>query len=279
MVPALTSSICLVAADTRTPQLACLALERCLDAMPFEQTILFAPHGFSYQGRYAISVHAVDAFNSVKDYSAFILNELPGHVNSSHCLIVQWDGFISHPNAWTDQFLSVDYIGAVWPQYKDSHRVGNGGFSLRSAKLMKEVQQRFGAWQGEAEDVFIARSLRQVLETDAHCQFADEALAHQFSAERSGHIESSFGFHGLGHLPDVLRPEELAVFLEHIPPSAFCSTEGRSFIKSLLRLGRIEEAQKALASRQALQGASLGNARLWARITLLNILRKAGLAA
>ena len=76
-----------------------------------------------------------------RDYSRFIIEGLNGHVGTSHCLIVQGDGFIVDPARWRDQFLDYDYVGAPWPEYvgvhfgngrlmMDENRVGNGGFSF-----------------------------------------------------------------------------------------------------------------------------------------------------
>jgi len=34
-------------------------------------------------------------------------------VNGTHVLVMQWDGFILHPELWDRAFLDDDYIGAV----------------------------------------------------------------------------------------------------------------------------------------------------------------------
>jgi len=60
------------------------------------------------------------------------------------CLLVQPDGFVINPDKWDNQFFEYDYIGAPWEQVPHSyldpwgkpHRVGNGGFSFRSKKLL-----------------------------------------------------------------------------------------------------------------------------------------------
>ena len=49
---------------------------------------------------------------------------------------------------WSDDFLEWDYIGAVWPFRNDAfidpfgnhQRVGNGGFTLRSRKVLEVPQ-------------------------------------------------------------------------------------------------------------------------------------------
>jgi hypothetical protein len=87
----------------------------------------------------------VNPLTNIDEYNEYILYHMYKHVNMEFALIVQDHAFILNPDAWTDEFLDYDYIGAPWP-YRDrayvtpfdEHvRVGNGGFSLRSKKLME----------------------------------------------------------------------------------------------------------------------------------------------
>lgn len=82
----------------------------------------------------------VDPFQSTVDYSFFILKKLKHYIKTSHLLIVHWDGFIINPACWKDDFLCYDYLGAIWPQKGGRGIVGNGGFSLRSMKLLEALQ-------------------------------------------------------------------------------------------------------------------------------------------
>ena len=128
-------------------------------------------------------------------YSRFVLAELVNHVETSHCLVVQWDGHIVNPARWNPQFLDHDYIGASWPQFTDGHDVGNGGFSLRSRRLLEACQSPQFA-PSHPEDVAIARHNRSWLETQG-LRFAPCELANLFSAERTSSLETAFGFHGV----------------------------------------------------------------------------------
>ena len=91
----------------------------------------------------------VREIKNYNDYNYYVIYCLHNHVETSHCLLVQPDGFVLFPDKWDDEWLKYDYIGAPWPLVKDSyidpfgnqHQVGNGGFSLRSKKLL-EVPQR-----------------------------------------------------------------------------------------------------------------------------------------
>ena len=62
----------------------------------------------------------------------------------------------SNPAAWDAAFLDCDYLGAKWFWHNDGMRVGNGGFSLRSRRLLLALQDpRIDLV--EAEDTAICR--------------------------------------------------------------------------------------------------------------------------
>lgn len=149
-----------------------------------------------------IEVIKISRINSAAAYSHFVLNNLVDQIDTSHCLITQWDGHVVDASKWQPRFLEFDYIGARWPQFLDGHDVGNGGFSLRSRRLMEACKspefQRL-----HPEDVAIGRVNRDWLEGRG-MRFADGAMADSFSAERRGSLQSSFGFHGVWHMPGVL---------------------------------------------------------------------------
>jgi hypothetical protein len=159
----------------------------------------------------AIEWRSVERLDSRRDYSRFMLRDLADHIATSHALCVQWDGFVVNGAAWQDRFLDYDYIGAVWPHFSDGHRVGNGGFSLRSRRLLKACKNL--PFDGaEAEDIAIARTYRSRLE-DQGMRFAPEAVAQQFAYERSLPSGSEFGFHGAFNLVRYLSPDQaLKVF-------------------------------------------------------------------
>ena len=69
-----------------------------------------------------------------------MLKELGAHIQTDYALVVQWDGFVIDGNAWADEFWNYDYIGARWPHVAGPYRVGNGGFSLRSKKLLNALR-------------------------------------------------------------------------------------------------------------------------------------------
>jgi hypothetical protein len=154
-------------------------------------------------------------------YNNIALNIIPNTVATDHALIIQNDGYAVNSEAWTDEFLEYDYIGAPWMHHQEHERVGNGGFSLRSRRLFKalqEIQPGFlpSDWPDHArytvgdpdggrsfpEDTVICVLLRPILERDFGIRFAPSELAHRFSWEQYSSDNSSpwrgrsYGFHG-----------------------------------------------------------------------------------
>jgi hypothetical protein len=145
-------------------------------------------------------------------YNRFMLESLGAHVATEHCLVVQSDGFILNPAFWDASFLDYDYIGAPWPGYVDvvggerlwldRNRVGNGGFSLRSRKLLElTARVRFDElpFPHSSEDLIICHYLYHEMRA-AGIRFAPPELAARFSIESPGIYAQSpqrvFGFHG-----------------------------------------------------------------------------------
>lgn len=180
------------------------ALVSCLDQIDFGDCLLFGA------GTYPVAdsrIQVIDGLTlkSAADYSDFILHRLGSHVKTSHALIVQWDGFVLDAVRWNPRFLNCDYIGAPWPQFDDGHDVGNGGFSLRSRRLMDACRHpQFIS--GHPEDVAICRTNRSLLERQG-IRFADRALAELFSFERSKPANPTFGFHGIFNMIPALGAE------------------------------------------------------------------------
>ncbi len=153
---------------------------------------------------------------STKAYSKFAIAELDSYVDTPHVLVIQYDGFILNPSAWSDEYLKYDYIGAPWlvqdwsvrdfgfpPGLLRSLVVGNGGFSLRSKKftaLSAELVKLRSFKQYHPEDVVLCVHNRQLLESRG-IQFAPVPLARQFSFEAESKDndiwDNQFGFHGL----------------------------------------------------------------------------------
>lgn len=178
------------------------ALSESLDLVNFSRCVLFTDkQPASLDPRIATQI--IDPIRSATDYSFFILQRLVDHIDTDHVLLCQWDGFVTDPSAWKGDFLRCDYIGALWPQFADGRVVGNGGFSLRSRKLLEACRDPKFVIE-HPEDVAICRTNRALLEEKHGCQFAEPDLAARFSFERQRSRSATFGFHGVFNMIPLL---------------------------------------------------------------------------
>lgn len=144
---------------------------------------------------------------TIDAYSKFIAYDLASYIDSDFALVVQYDGFVVRPERWQPEFLKYDYIGAPWPpdrhftKEKVNVRVGNGGFSLRSAKLLRSLNELHLQFiDGETgyfnEDGVICSYYRRELE-DAGMHFTPPSVAAKFSKEDDcpDSDPTPFGYH------------------------------------------------------------------------------------
>lgn len=196
--------VTLVAATSVNVAATILAIEASMSVMSFGACKLFT-HAIPNRTMREVEVILIPELHSSMEYSQFILRSLAEHVATSHCLVVQWDGYVHDPGRWDPAFLDYDYIGASWPQFLDGHDVGNGGFSLRSKRLLEACRSEH--FEGShPEDVAIGRQNRTWLEAQG-LRFAPKEVADTFSAERASLIDRTFGFHGVWHMPHSLGCE------------------------------------------------------------------------
>ncbi len=146
-------------------------------------------------------VISIAPVSSAEEYSAFMIKHVNDYINTDFLLVIQHDGFILNPDAWTDEFLQYDYIGAPWYE-NGTFIVGNGGFSMRSKKLLQLLQKDMSVQitLNDPEDWFISVTKREYLENKG-ITFAPVELAKRFSLEaneKDGVVwTNQFGFHGL----------------------------------------------------------------------------------
>lgn len=158
---------------------------------------------------------------SKEQYSHWIIKEAYKHCNTSHMLIIQYDGYVLNWKAWDPEWLQYDYIGATW-WYKDGKNVGNGGFSLRSRKLMEIVANDALIKETHPEDAVICRTHRERLEREHGIKFAPENVADKFSIEGYNQpgkrYTTQFGFHG-SHVDRMIAqqggPGKTAIILQY----------------------------------------------------------------
>lgn len=161
----------------------------------------------------ALRISPDKKLGSKEAYSKFILKELHKYITTDYALIVQHDGYVRNPEAWNPAFLEYDYIGATW-WYKDGHNVGNGGFSLRSRKLL-QLSADLPTSKTHPEDETICRDCRGYLEANG-IKFAPDHIANQFSFEgynQPGTWNGQFGFHGQRALRKPPQPGKMGFII------------------------------------------------------------------
>lgn len=212
------------------------AMMSSLDQIAFGAAILFSdqppppdtPRDITWQDIAPIRCRAA--------YSQFMLRNLRQYVATSHVLCVQWDGYVLDARRWDPEFLAYDYIGAPWPHFADGCTVGNGGFSLRSRKLL-DACIALGI-DATSEDVAICRTNRLALEQEFGIRFAPEALARRFAFERHAPTGSEFGFHGAFNMVGLLNGSVLARIIDGLEPGLLNRREHRELLSFALRGGR-----------------------------------------
>lgn len=204
-----TPTIDLVAvACTKVPE-TIEALRRCQEQMKFSRTILLTHEEVQAEGIEVIKIPQLD----YKGYNEFVAMTLWQYVAADFALLVQNDGYITNASKWTEEFLNYDYIGSGWPvpseedkiSYRTPNgrlvRVGNGGFSLRSRKLLRAptilglefTDNGTGFWH---EDGNLCVYHRDALE-NAGIRFAPVEVAVRFSQELP--VPEAEGIEPFGH--------------------------------------------------------------------------------
>jgi hypothetical protein len=210
--------VTILSVNTRDPELSIKAIERSCKYIKFNKAVIFTHQKIEHE---YIETIVIPKINTLQEYSYFCVKELNKYIDAEFCLFVQPDGFVTNPLMWTDEFLNYDYIGAPWDillsrqaLYNCGHFiedlsrvpiiVGNGGFSLRSKKIMTEYSVLDYPNTVIPEDNFICVLNRGPLKNKG-IKFAPVNIAKRFSLEcpidlneKNITLDAHFGFHG-GH--------------------------------------------------------------------------------
>jgi Flp pilus assembly protein TadD len=243
------SGVTLACVDTLNHALALRALDHSRRGLRFAR-VLFLTDGVpgDVDVPAGIDVATIAPLASRDDYSRFVLKSLAHHVDTPHVLLIQWDGYVVNPGAFEPSFLECDYIGAKWFWFDDGMRVGNGGFSLRSRKLLTALQDP-RIELTEAEDITIGRAYRPLLEREHGIRYASEAIADRFAFEAAYPAGLPFGFHGLYNFCRVVPPAELAVLATAFSDAIARSIQCGQLLRNCIALAQWDAAF-ALARRR-----------------------------
>jgi len=242
-------NIALCCIDTEQPLAAARALRLSAAQCCFAATILLTDRDLSVSG---IEVRRIATLGSGAAYSRFVLKDLLAHVATPFVQIVQWDGYVLDGSLWDDRFRAFDYIGAPWYWHPPGQQVGNGGFSLRSRRLLEALASDDFP-PGHPEDDLICRAWRPDLERRG-LSFADSRTAARFSFERDLSPAPRFGFHGLFNFWRTVPPGDLSALLETVSDRALGSPEALQLVCEYLVRDRPGEAFAVLERFEHVHG-------------------------
>lgn len=202
----MTKDITIVAIDFEHHELTRFAIEQTMKCVDVKEVITVSDKEILPGAK----LFEMPAIHDMKLYNMIMLKGIAGLITSGHALYVQWDGMANKPERWTDDFLNYDYIGAPWPNEPEGENVGNGGFSLRSKKLLDACMDPevvlLPEYNYAQEDASIGRKFRPMLMDRYDIRFAPTYLASQFSYEL-GYYNNSFGFHGIWNVMGFSKRE------------------------------------------------------------------------
>jgi hypothetical protein len=190
--------VTIICVDCRNYGEAVSALNKCLEQVDPYAVKLLTDATFDLENR--IEVIKIDPIRTKRAYSEFLMKKLNQYIETSHVLIVQWDGYILDGTQWSDEYLKYDYLGARW-NYDSDRIVGNGGFSLRSKKLHDILADDDFIDVLHPEDQSIGIIYKFYLEERYGIKFGAPELADKFSFELNAPAAPTFGFHGKFHPP------------------------------------------------------------------------------
>ncbi len=206
-------NVTLVAVSGLNPAGAIQALEYSMQGVDYYQVVLIAHYAPSDLDKRITFKKCKDTElvsqdrSNTNDYSKFMLYNLCDYIESDYVLIVHNDAYVLRPHKWEDKFLEYDYLGA--PFREKTHftnegeevRIGNGGFSLRSKKMLTIFNELNLPFTDNGtgyfhEDGVICVYYRKLLE-DKGIKFCPTDVGARFALEKvvKETVWDPFGFH------------------------------------------------------------------------------------
>lgn len=232
-------SITLVLLEFQQYELTKYACEKTLEHITPDEILVISDKDFVPGSQWVYR----DPVTDYREYNSVMLKEVAPHVNTDFALYTQFDGIAHNKTNWTDDFLNYDYIGAVWPWEPEGRNVGNGGFSLRSKKMLDACLDNNVCLSEPplftAEDTLIGSTYRDYLEKTHSIKFAPTELAKKFSFEL-GTYESSFGFHGLWNVFNLMSDSDIDFYAERINYQNWNQYKWHHVLAALIRRNRLD---------------------------------------
>ena len=221
---------------------------RSMQHMQFARAFLFTSAWLPRVVLPGIEIVDIEPIRTDADRENFVIRQLPAYIRTSHMLLVHWDGFVLRSQAWLDEFLVYDYIGAAGLP-ADPPRPASA-FSLRSRRYMAAgLDPRIA---GEStDDNTLCGSHRNFLQDVHGVMFAPPSLLQRFADTDDESAGQALGFCGARHLPSALPEHELTLWLAALPADFLTTPEARRLTRALLTQGMPRAAQVLLERRRA----------------------------
>lgn len=238
----LLDNVTLCIADCANPHLASRAIEKSMQQCDFHSAFFFTHEDVPVNSK--ATIVKIQKMNDLKAYNHFVLKELATFISTDFVLLIQWDGYVLDANFWRPEFMEYDYIGARWHWHPEGKRVGNGGFSLRSKKLLSATgAETFEVLENIPEDVQIGITRNEFLVQEFQIRFAPEDIATQFSYERDLPSAPTFGFHGLFNMWRHCDDDEIQEIIGQLDRR---NLDSREFFELLITFTRLRKFRPLL---------------------------------
>ena len=245
----MSKNVTIVTIETMFHELGTKALEKTLEHFDPKEVVVFSDRELLPGSR---TVHT-DPIPSFTLYNELMLKGMLEHINTDHLMFVQWDSMAYDGSKWTDEFLEYDYIGAVWPWQPEGLNVGNGGFSLRSRKLLEALHderiQLTEARNFIAEDAVFGIDHRPMLEAEYGIKYAPTALAQQFSHEvEEGPFQykPGFAFHGQWNVVKLADLDTVDLYIRKMEYKGWNIHKWHHFLKEVAIISSSTDEQAIL---------------------------------
>jgi hypothetical protein len=216
-------NVTLLVIDTVCHELATRSIAKCVSQADFGDIL-----SYSDQCIWDDSIY-IKSIVGLAGYQEFLWYSVPWQLlKTSHALVVHWDSWILDANMWLPAYLDYDYVGAsFFGGSPDGYNVGNGGFSLRSKRLMQclaDNREAYPLGYSRPEDFIICREHRRQLEAFGF-KWAPENVANVFAFDTRKPSPDSrhFGFHGLFNFSKVMDAEEMECYTRLLKANEYTS--------------------------------------------------------
>jgi hypothetical protein len=142
------SNIGLLIIDCVNTDRALKTLNHCADLCSFRDILFLTDKDVETPNHVQlIKIPKIDSHISLDNFIAKDLHTFLSSFKVSHFLMVQYDGFIINPNAWSEDFLNYDFIGAPSitigspPLEHGDVPFFNSGFCLFTLKFLQEISK------------------------------------------------------------------------------------------------------------------------------------------